>query len=133
MHGFALWQRFFHDATGNVFSLRFIKVEQTVHAAICAFAFAFPQRARADERQRPMLKLEFIELSESLSALEVRWLTFFFELDRFAECVFQSPLDQIDREVGDVDAYPLSIEFFRRVNGRAASAERMEHRITRIR
>ena len=87
MNGLALWERFLHHATGNVFALRFVKVEKSVNATIRPFAFAFFQWARTDERQGPMLKLEFVELSESLRAREIGWLTFFFELDFFAESV----------------------------------------------
>src|SRR5437660_11565384 len=108
MHGFVLWQRFFHDATGNVFALRFVKVEKPIDATVCAFAFALFQRARTNQRQRPMLELEFVELSESLRAREIGWLTFFLELDLFAEGVFQSALDQIDRQISDVDPDPSS-------------------------
>ena len=56
-----------------------------------------------------MLELEFIELSKSLGAGEIRWLAFFFKLDLFAEGIFQPPLNQIDGEISDVDPDPLSI------------------------
>src|SRR5439155_14021505 len=74
-------------------------------------------------------ELEFIKLIESLRACEIGWLTFFFELDVFAERVFQSALDQIDREIGDINTDPLSAKFLRSVNGCAASAKRIEHHI----
>ena len=54
-----------------------------------------------------MLKLEFVELSESLGAREVGRLAFFFKLDLFAERILQSALDQIDRQIGDIDPDPL--------------------------
>src|SRR5438132_11599961 len=76
-----------------------------------------------------MLELEFVELSKPLGACEIGRLTFFFEFDLFAKCILQSPLDQIDREISDVDADPLSPEFLRRMNRRAASAKRIEHHI----
>ncbi len=79
-----------------------------------------------------MLELEFIELSKSLGAGEIRWLAFFFKLDLFTERIFQSALDQIDREIGDVDPDPLSTEFLRGVNGCAASAERIKHHVSGI-
>ena len=56
-----------------------------------------------------MLKLEFVEFSQSLRAREIDWLTFLFEFDLFAEGILQSPLNQIDREIGDVDSDPFSI------------------------
>jgi len=56
-----------------------------------------------------MLELEFIELSQSLRAREVGWLTFLFKFDFFAEGIFQSAFDQIDGEIRDVDTDPLSI------------------------
>ena len=74
MHRFAPRQWFFSDSARNVFSFCFVKVEQTIDAAICAFTFAFFQWSRADERQRPMLELEFVELSESLRAFKICWL-----------------------------------------------------------
>src|SRR5436190_10883132 len=132
MDGFALWQRFFHDATGNVFALRFVEVEKSIDATVRTFAFAFFQWTRADQRQRPMLELEFVELCESLRAREIGRLTFFFELDLLAKRILQSALDQIDREIGDVDPDPLSIQLLRRMNRRAASTKRIEHHITRI-
>src|SRR5439155_26785750 len=105
---FAFGQRFFFHATGNVFAFGFVKVEQSVDAAISAFAFAFFQRPRANERQRPMLKLELVELSKALGAPEIGWLTFLFELNLFAERIFQAALDQVDGEIRDVDPDPLS-------------------------
>src|SRR5438309_1472971 len=103
MHRFATRQRFFHYATGNIFSFGFVIVEQAIDTAIRAFAFAFSQWPRTDERQRPMLKLEFVVFRELLRARKIGWLTFLFELDLFAEGIFQSALDQIDREISDVD------------------------------
>src|SRR5436309_1525061 len=79
-----------------------------------------------------MLELEFVELRQSLRAFEIRRLTFFFKLDLFAKRIFQSALDQIDREIRDVDADPLSIQLLGRVNSRAASAKRIEHHIAGI-
>jgi hypothetical protein len=125
-------QRLFAHATGNLFSLGFVKVEKTIHASIGAFALAFFQRTRTNQRQRPMLKLEFVELSESLCAFEISWLPFFFEFDLLAEGIFQATLNQIDREIGDVDADPLSPKLLRCVNRRAAAAKRIEHNIAGI-
>jgi len=79
-----------------------------------------------------MLELEFVELRQSLRAFEIRRLTFFFKLDLFAESVFQSALDQIDREISDVDTDPFSIQLLRGVNRRAASAKWIEHDIIRF-
>src|SRR5438093_4272683 len=79
-----------------------------------------------------MLELKFIELGYSLRAREIGWLTFFFKPDLFAESVFQSALDQINREISDVDTDPLSIQLLGRVNSRAASAKRIEHHIAGI-
>jgi hypothetical protein len=79
-----------------------------------------------------MLKLKFVELRQSLRAGEIGWLTFFFKLDFFSERIFQSALDQIDREIGDVDSDPLSTKFLRRMNRRAASAKWIEHEFARI-
>src|SRR5439155_18441678 len=80
-----------------------------------------------------MLELELVELRKPLRAFEIRRLTFLFELDFFAERIFQTALNQIDREIGDVDADPLSTEFLRCVNRRSASAEWIEYHIAGIR
>ena len=79
-----------------------------------------------------MLELEFIVLGQLLCAGEIGRLTFLFKLDFFTERIFQSALDEIDRKIGDVDADPLAPKFLRRVNGRAASAKRIEHYISGI-
>src|SRR5205807_4788033 len=110
----------------------FIEEQQTIDAAIGAFAFAFSQGARMDERERPMLELEFVVLGELTRAAKIGGLSLFFELDFFAECVAQPALDQIDREISDIDADPLPPEFLRRVNGGATSAKRIKHHIARI-
>ena len=62
MDRLALRQRFVSDSARNIFSFRFIEVKQSIDATICAFAFAFSRWSRADQRQRPMLELEFVEL-----------------------------------------------------------------------
>src|SRR5207248_10498511 len=84
------------------------------------------------ERQCPMLELKFVELSKSLRAFEIGWLTFFFELDLLAERIFQSTLDQIDCEISDVDSDPLPIELLCGVNRCAAPAKRIKHDIAGI-
>src|SRR5438105_2992528 len=79
-----------------------------------------------------MLKLEFVVLGELTRAAEIGGLSLFFELDFFAEGVAEPTLDQIDREISDIDADPFPAKFLRRVNGGTASAERIEHDIARI-
>src|SRR5213080_1724526 len=79
-----------------------------------------------------MLELEFVELSESRRAFEIGRLPFLFKLDFFTEGIFQSALDQLDREIGDVDSNPLSIQLLCCVNRRPASAKRIEHNIAGI-
>src|SRR5450759_3110652 len=79
-----------------------------------------------------MLELELIEFSESLRAFEIGWLSFFLELDIFAEGLFQKTLDQIDREIGDLNHDPLSAELLRGVNRRPASAKWVENDIAGI-
>ena len=54
-----------------------------------------------------MLELKFVELCKPLGALEIGRSTFFFKLDFLAERIFQSALDQIDRQIGDIDPDPL--------------------------
>src|SRR5436190_17562067 len=79
-----------------------------------------------------MLELELVVLSKLLRSAEIEWLTSLFKLNFFAECVAQTTLDQIDREISDVDPNPLPAELLRGVNGRAASAERVEDHIAGI-
>src|SRR5437867_1055235 len=79
-----------------------------------------------------MLELELVEFSQALRAREISGLPFLFELDLFTESIAQSTLDQVDREIRDVDPDPLPVEFLRGVNGRTATAERIEHGIARI-
>ena len=79
-----------------------------------------------------MLELEFVVLGELTRAAEIGRLSLFFELDFFAERVPQPALDQIDREIGDIDADPFAPEFLRRVNGSSASAKWIEHHIAGI-
>src|SRR6266513_1906007 len=106
MDWFAPWQRFFSYAARNVFALGLVEIKETIDAAVGAFSFAFFQWTCADERQRPMLELELVELGEALRAFEIGGLAFFFEFDLFAERISQSALDQIDSEIGDVDPDP---------------------------
>ena len=56
-----------------------------------------------------MLELKLVIFSQLLCALKISGLTFLFEFNLFAERVFQAALDQIDREIGNVDPDPLSI------------------------
>jgi hypothetical protein len=48
-----------HDDLGALV-FAFVEIEQTVHAAIRAFAFAFFARTRFDERARPMLESKLV-------------------------------------------------------------------------
>ncbi len=47
--------------------------------------------------------------------------------------IAQALFDQADGKVGDVDANPLPTELFRRMDGGAAVAERVEHHIAGVR
>src|SRR5260370_32503027 len=125
-------RRVFFNPVYQILSFGLVVIEKSIDTAICAFAFTLFQRTRADERQRPVLELEFVELSQAFRTLEIGWLTFFVELDFFAKCVLQSALDQIDRKICDIDPDPLSSELLRSVNRRAASTKRIEHDIARI-
>src|SRR5207247_10503105 len=79
-----------------------------------------------------MLKLELIILGKLFCSAEIGWLTFLFKLNFFAECVAQTTLDQIDREISDVDPDPLATQLLRSMNGRPASAKRIENNIAGI-
>ena len=79
-----------------------------------------------------MLELEFVVLGQLRCTGEIGWLTFLFKLDFFAERIAQTTLDQIDREVSDVDPDPLPAELWRGVNGCATSAKWIENDMARI-
>jgi len=76
-----------------------------------------------------MLELELIVLGELLRAGEIDRLTFLHKLDLLAERIAQPALDQINGKVGNVDAEPLPAQLLRRMNGRAATAERVKNYI----
>src|SRR6266481_5415353 len=80
-----------------------------------------------------MLELELVVFGQLLCAGEVGWLTFLFKLNFFAERIAQPTLDQIDREISDINPDPLTAKFLRGVNSRAASAKQIEHDIAGIR
>ena len=79
-----------------------------------------------------MLELELVVFSKLLRSTEIGWLTFLFKLYFFTERVFQPALDQVYREIGDVDPDPLPAELLRRVNRRAATAKWIEHHVAWI-
>ena len=74
-----------------------------------------------------MLELEFVELRKPLGAFEICRSPFLVKFDIFAKRVFQSTLDQIDCEIGDVDPDPLPPKFLSRVDGCPTTAEGIEH------
>jgi len=132
MDGLSAGQRLLVYAARNVLSFGFVKVQKTIDSAIRAFTVAFFQWTRADERQGPVLELEFVELREALGAFEIGRLAFLFKLDVLAKSVFQTALNQIDREISDIDANPLPPQLLCCVNGCAASTEWIEHDIAGI-
>jgi hypothetical protein len=74
-----------------------------------------------------LLELPLVQFRQRLGAAEIRGLAAFLKLRVLAEGVFEPTLDEIDREVGDINANPLPAEFLRRVNGGAAAAKRIKH------
>ena len=79
-----------------------------------------------------MLELELVVLGQLRCTGEVGWLTFLFKLNFFAERIAQPTLDQVDREISDVDPDSLASQLLRSMNGCAASAEWIENHIARI-
>ena len=87
-------------------------------------AVAFRARAGVNQRERPLLELPLVQFRQRLGAAEIRGLALFLKLNLLAEGVFEPAFDEIDGEVGDINANPLPAELLRRVNGRAATAKR---------
>ncbi len=79
-----------------------------------------------------MLELELVQFRQALCALEIRRLTLLLKLQFLAERIAQPALDEIDGEIGDINADPLATQLLRRVNRRAATAKRVEHNIAGI-
>jgi len=79
-----------------------------------------------------MLKLELVIFGQLSCTTYIGRLTFFDKLDLFTESVAQPALNEVNREIGNVDADPLPSELLRGMNGRAASAEWIEHNVTWI-
>jgi hypothetical protein len=67
------------------FVLGLVGIQQAVHAAIRALAFAFLERTGVNERERPMLELEFVQFRQPLRAGKIRGLPFFLKLQFLVE------------------------------------------------
>ena len=107
------------------------EMQIAVDAAIHAFLAVLVGLA-ADGRYDPFLELVLVALGEIARRIRV----FRHAVNLVGEAgkrLFEAPLDQSDREMGDVDADPLALELLRRVNGRAAAAKRIEDDIAFVR
>ncbi|MBI3849555.1 MAG: hypothetical protein HY298_04590 [Verrucomicrobia bacterium] len=89
--------------------LGLIEIQQAVHAAICALAVAFLERAGVNERERPMLELELVQFRQPLRAGEIRGLALFLKLQFLAKGIFQTALDKVDGEISDINADRLKV------------------------
>ena len=79
-----------------------------------------------------MLELIGIVVRQPLRRREVARHADDVEPRRLAIALAQALLDKSDREMGDIDADPVAPEPLRRIDRRAASAERIEHRVAGI-
>ena len=76
-----------------------------------------------------MLELELVLFRQPLCAAKVGRVAQFLKLQILAERIAQPALDQIDGEIGDINADPLPPGLLCRVYRRAATAERVEHHV----
>src|SRR5208283_2758934 len=88
---------------------------------------AFAQRPCANQGKRPMLELEFVQLRQPFGAAQISGLSALFKLDFFAEGIFETAFDEVDGEIGDINADPLAAELLRGMNRCAAAAEWVEN------
>ena len=107
------------------------EVESAVDAFVGAFFFLGCGGAGADEAQGPVLELVFVALGEVFGGFEVFGLA--DDLvgggDSLSECVGEPHFDQVDREVGNVDADPVPVEFLGGGDGRSAATEGVENSV----
>src|SRR5690606_9418279 len=100
--------------------------------ALLAAAVARVDGLGTDERKRPPLELVAAVLGKLGGAGQV----FRLADDQVVAAglqpvgILQPVLLQGDRQVGDVDAYPVAAELLRGGDGRAAAAEGVEHDVT---
>src|SRR5580704_3482285 len=102
-------------------------IKKTVHAAVAAFLATFV-RLGIDHRERPFLKLVFVLQSKRVRPAEIFWDAGDVELES-GKGVFQTPLNQVNGEMSDIDADPATVQLLRGVDGGAAAAERIENQI----
>ena len=102
----------------------FIVEEQAPVDSFVRALFLF-RRSRSDEVKRPPLELVRIILRELFRALDgCRFTLNVVGLrNRIRECIPQAAFDQTDREVGDIDAYPVAASLLGGGDRSAAAAE----------
>ena len=86
---------------------------------------------RIDQRHRPPLELVFVAPREVDGTFQILRGAVNLEGDA-RKRILQPPLDQRDRQMGNVDADPGAPQFLRRMDRRAAPAKRVEHQIAGI-
>lgn len=102
-------------------------VEATIRALLAEVA-----GLGGDEGERPFLELMvFAPRRKVAGGVDVLRDAVGGELDG-RKGIAQALFDQADGKVGDVDADPLPPEFFRRMDGGAATAERVKHHIAGV-
>jgi hypothetical protein len=55
-----------------------------------------------------LLELPLVQFRQRLRAAEIRGLSFFLKLRVIAESVFEPAFDEVDGEVGDINANPFA-------------------------
>ena len=96
-----------------------------------ALLATLPGLGVGDQRDRPKLELVLVGGGELAGAVEVHRHAMHVEFDAL-EGVAQPAPDQVDGDMGNVDADPPPVEFFGGMDGGAAAAERVEHQVAGV-
>src|SRR6266540_4471175 len=94
------------------FGSRFIvKINAAIYSLICAFLVV--RSSTAYQINNPKLETIWIIFCKRHSSCQVSWLSNYFVciLNLFSVCVMQPSLDEIDCQVGNIDADPASFQF----------------------
>lgn len=73
----------------------------------------------------------FVLRRQFASRVQILWYTNNIEFD-LGESIDQPAADETDGKMCDINADPTPIQFLRRMNGRATTAERVKNKITLI-
>ena len=117
-----------HDDLARAGRVHVVEEFQPVNAAVRALLFALEGLGSTNDTAHHWnWYLSRVARSRAASrSLGVPWTS---NLQAGLEGVLEPFFDERNGEVRDVDADPLAVELLRGVNGRAATAERVEHHV----